>query len=104
MSVAYLDGKHPAIVTQTGLYENEVIEAFDAQLRRMWRFNSFAETNGSGSHRIEIADVDGDGRDEVFDGSTVLNPDGTVRWRLAEGRRRLRSILSGTASNESVAR
>jgi RNA polymerase sigma-70 factor (ECF subfamily) len=31
-------------------------------------------------------------------------PDGTVRWRLAEGRRRLRIILSGTASNESVAR
>jgi RNA polymerase sigma-70 factor (ECF subfamily) len=31
-------------------------------------------------------------------------PDSTVRWRLAEGRRRLRSILSGTASNESVAR
>jgi RNA polymerase sigma factor (sigma-70 family) len=30
-------------------------------------------------------------------------PDGTVRWRLAEGRRRLRSILSGPASNESVA-
>ena len=31
-------------------------------------------------------------------------PDGTVRWRLAEGRRRLRDILSGKASNESVAR
>ena len=31
-------------------------------------------------------------------------PDGTVRWRLAEGRRRLRTILSGKASNESVAR
>jgi RNA polymerase sigma-70 factor, ECF subfamily len=31
-------------------------------------------------------------------------PDGTVRWRLAEGRRQLRGILSGTASNESVAR
>jgi RNA polymerase sigma-70 factor (ECF subfamily) len=31
-------------------------------------------------------------------------PDGTVRWRLAEGRRRLRIILSGTASDESVAR
>lgn len=31
-------------------------------------------------------------------------PDGTVRWRLAEGRRRLRSSLSGTNSNESVAR
>jgi rhamnogalacturonan endolyase len=82
MSIAYLDGKHPAIVTQTGLYENEVIEAFDGRLNRMWRFNSFAETNGSGSHRIEIADVDGDGRDEVFDGSTLLNPDGTVRWSI----------------------
>ena len=31
-------------------------------------------------------------------------PDGTVRWRLAEGRRRLRSHLSGTTSSESVAR
>ena len=31
-------------------------------------------------------------------------PDGTVRWRLAEGRRQLRIILSGTSSNESVAR
>jgi RNA polymerase sigma-70 factor, ECF subfamily len=31
-------------------------------------------------------------------------PDGTVRWRLAEARRRLRSILSGTSLNESVAR
>ena len=31
-------------------------------------------------------------------------PDGTVRWRLADGRRRLRIILSGIASNESVAR
>jgi RNA polymerase sigma-70 factor, ECF subfamily len=31
-------------------------------------------------------------------------PDGTVRWRLAEGRRRLRTILSGTTANESVAR
>jgi rhamnogalacturonan endolyase len=26
--------------------------------------------------------VDGDGRDEVFDGTTLLNPDGTVRWSI----------------------
>ena len=31
-------------------------------------------------------------------------PDGTVRWRLAEGRRRLRTILSGTRLNEGLAR
>ncbi len=41
-----------------------------------------AETNGSGSHHIDIADVDCDGRDEVFDGTTCLNPDGTVRWSI----------------------
>ncbi|HEY4440028.1 MAG TPA: RNA polymerase sigma factor [Candidatus Elarobacter sp.] len=31
-------------------------------------------------------------------------PDGTVRWRLAEGRRQLRGLLSGTAPNERIAR
>ncbi|MGH8018326.1 MAG: SUMF1/EgtB/PvdO family nonheme iron enzyme [Opitutaceae bacterium] len=82
MSIAYLDGKNPAIVTQTGLYENEIFAAYDAQLDPLWRFESFAETSGSGSHRIEVADVDGDGRQEVFDGTTVLNSDGTLRWSI----------------------
>ena len=82
LAIAYLDGKHPAIINQTGLYENEVLEAYDVDLQRLWRFESFGPTNGSGSHRIEVADVDGDGRDEVFDGSTLLNPDGKVRWSI----------------------
>jgi rhamnogalacturonan endolyase len=82
MSIAYLDGKRPAIITQTGLYENEVIDAFDAGLARLWRYESFAETNGSGSHHVDVADVDGDGRDEVFNGTMVLNPDGRLRWAL----------------------
>jgi rhamnogalacturonan endolyase len=70
------------VVTQTGLYENEIFDAYDAQLKKLWQFKSFAETNGSGSHHVDIADVDGDGRDEVFDGTTLLNPDGTVRWSI----------------------
>lgn len=82
MAIARLDGRAPAIVTQTGLYENEVFDAYDANLRKLWTFKSFAETNGSGSHHIDIADVDGDGRDEVFDGTTLLNPDGSVRWSI----------------------
>ncbi len=82
MSVAYLDGKNPAIVTQTGLYENEVFDAYDTNLNKLWTFESFGETNGSGSHHIDIADVDGDGRDEVFDGTTCLNPDGSMRWSI----------------------
>jgi rhamnogalacturonan endolyase len=82
MAVAYLNGKTPAIVTQTGLYENEVYDAFDHELNKLWKWESFGETSGSGAHYVAIADVDGDGRDEVFAGSTLLNPDGTVRWAI----------------------
>ena len=82
LSIAYLDGVRPAVITQTGLYENEVFAAYDATLKPLWRFDSLAETNGSGGHKIEVADVDGDGRQEVFDGTTCLNHDGTVRWSI----------------------
>jgi rhamnogalacturonan endolyase len=82
MSVAYLDGIHPSIITQSGLYENEIFTAYDSELNQIWQFRSFAETGGSGGHKIEVADVDGDGKQEVFDGTTCLNSDGTVRWSI----------------------
>jgi len=82
LSIGYLDGIHPAVITQTGLYENEVFVAFDANLKKMWEFDSFAETNGNGGHKIEVADVDNDGQQEVFDGTTCLNHDGTLRWSI----------------------
>lgn len=82
MAVAYLDGRTPSLVTQTGLYENELFHAWDAQLRLLWKFESTGATSGSGSHHVDIADLDGDGRDEVLDGTTVLNSDGTLRWSL----------------------
>ena len=41
-----------------------------------------ALTSGSGGHKVEVADVDGDGRQEVLDGTTCLKPDGTVRWSI----------------------
>ncbi|MEK7405303.1 MAG: SUMF1/EgtB/PvdO family nonheme iron enzyme, partial [Acidobacteriota bacterium] len=85
LAVARLDGKRPAIVTQTGLYENEVITAFDGQLRQLWEFRSTMETSGSAGHRLKVADVDGDGKEEVFDGTTLLNADGTLRWSIYRG-------------------
>jgi hypothetical protein len=86
LGIAYLDGVHPAIITQSGLYENEIFTAYDGRdLKQLWQFKSFGETNGSGAHYIVAADVDGDGRDEVFDGGTCLNPDGTVRWSIYVG-------------------
>lgn len=85
LGIAYLDGKTPAIITQSGLYENEIFTAYDGSLKQLWQFRSFGETNGSGAHYIVNADVNGDGRDEVFDGTTCLNADGTVRWSIYAG-------------------
>jgi hypothetical protein len=82
LSIAYLDGVHPSVVTQSGLYENEIFTAYDTKLDQLWQFNSFAETSGSGGHKIEVADVDGDGKQEVFDGTTCINHDGTLRWSI----------------------
>ena len=82
LSVVCLDGKNPAVITQSGLYENEILTAYDQRLKMLWQFNSGAETSGSGGHKIEAADVDGDGRQEIFDGTTCLNADGTIRWSI----------------------
>ncbi len=82
LSIAYLDGLHPSIITQTGVYQSEVLAAFDARLKKLWQFNSTAETSGSGGHKIEVADIDDDGNMEVFDGTTCLNHDGSLRWSI----------------------
>jgi len=82
MSVAYLDGKSPVIITQTGIYENEIISAYDKNLKKLWTYKSFMETSGTGGHKVEIADVDGDGKQEVIYGTTCLNSDGTFRWSI----------------------
>ena len=80
MSIAYLDGVNPAVLTQTGMYENEIITAYDNRLNQLWEYKAFMETGGSGSHKVEVADVDGDGKQELFCGGVCLNHDGTIRW------------------------
>jgi rhamnogalacturonyl hydrolase YesR len=82
MSVACLDGKSPAVITQTGIYENEIISAYDNRLNHLWTYKSFMATTGSGGHKIEVADVDGDGKHEIVYGTACLNHDGTLRWAL----------------------
>ena len=81
MAIAYLDGKHPAVVTQTGLYENEVFGGLRREVRRLWELQ-FQGDQRQRQPKIEIADIDGDGRHEVFDERSCLNPDGTVRWSI----------------------
>jgi hypothetical protein len=80
MAIAYLDGKQPSIITQTGLYENAIIKAYGRHLKPLWQHNQFGGTNGSAGHKIEVKDIDNDGKHEIFIGPNCLNSDGTLRW------------------------
>jgi rhamnogalacturonan endolyase len=82
MSIAYLDGINPSVITMTGIYENEVISAYDNELNKLWSYESFMETSGTGGHKIEIADVNNNGKHEIIYGTTCLNSDGTLRWSI----------------------
>jgi rhamnogalacturonan endolyase len=87
--VAYLDGEHPSIVMARGYYTRAVLAAWDfradkkgnRKLKSRWVFDSdSSEANkafrGQGNHQLSVADVDGDGRDEIVYGAAVIDDDG----------------------------
>lgn len=90
--VAYLDGKRPSLVFGRGYYARSTVAAWDyrpGKLIRRWLFDSAAPGNekfgGQGNHQLSVADVDGDGRDEVFYGSMVVDDDGKGLWSTGLG-------------------
>jgi hypothetical protein len=50
--------------------------AYDSRLNPLWKFH------GNTGHYPAVADIDGDGRDEVMVGYAMLDHDGTVLWRI----------------------
>jgi len=89
---AYLDGQRPSIVMARGYYTRAVVVAWDyrdGQLTRRWTFDSTASGNGAyagqGNHSLSIADVDGDGRDEVVYGAATIDDDGRGLWTNGTG-------------------
>ncbi len=52
------------------------VTAYDENLNRLWRFH------GNTGHFPAPADIDGDGRDEVMIGYTMVDDDGTALWRI----------------------
>ena len=85
--VAYLDGKRPSLVFARGYYARSVLAAWDfrrGKLVQRWLFDSAAPGNstygGMGNHQLSVADVDGDGRDEVIYGSMVVDDNGRGLW------------------------
>ena len=88
--VAYLDGERPSVVMCRGYYGRSVVAAWDwrgGKLTSRWVFDSAspgagkdgkpnADYGGMGAHAVAVADVDGDGRDEVVYHSMVVDDDG----------------------------
>ncbi|UIJ45027.1 rhamnogalacturonan lyase [Sphingomonas cannabina] len=90
--VAYLDGHRPSLVFGRGYYARSTIAAWDyrgGKLVRRWLFDSAAPGNekfaGQGNHQLSVADVDGDGRDEVIYGSMAIDDDGKGLWSSGLG-------------------
>jgi rhamnogalacturonan endolyase len=80
--IAYLDGVHPSIVMCRGYYGRSVLAAWDwrnGKLTSRWVFDSKNGENpysGQGNHNLTVADVDGDGKDEIIYGSMVVDDNG----------------------------
>lgn len=95
--VAYLDGKLPSVVMCRGVYGRTVLAAWDwrdGQLTSRWVFDSgisyppFKDASafsGMGGHSLSVADVDGDGKDEIVYQAMTIDDDG--RGLFSTGRR-----------------
>jgi hypothetical protein len=84
---AYVDGSRPSIIMARGYYTRSVVVAWDfrdGQLTRRWTFDSNSAGSawtGKGNHQLSVADVDGDGRDEIMYGSMAIDDNGNGLWQ-----------------------
>jgi hypothetical protein len=94
-AVAYLDGARPSFIAGRGYYEKLTRAAYNwrnGQLTLLWKFDSEdPATPGNlafssmGNHQMTIGDVDGDGKDEVINGSSAINDNGKGLWTTGKG-------------------
>jgi len=89
--IAYLDGVRPSVVMCRGYYTRSTLVAYDYKDKKLverWYHNSDRSGQGAygeGFHSLAVADVDGDGFDEIIYGSAVIDHDGTLLYRTGFG-------------------
>ena len=90
--IAYLDGQHPSVVMCRGYYARTTLTAWDwdgKQLKQHWAFDSqdsgMHQWGGQGNHNLRVADVDGDGRDEIVYGAMCVDDNGKGLWNTRMG-------------------
>ena len=88
----YLDGKHLSAIFCRGYYTRTGITAYDfdgKQLKVRWTFDTntpeWRRYAGQGNHNVRVADVDGDGCDEITYGSMALDHDGKGLYNTGMG-------------------
>lgn len=113
--VAYLDGEHPSVIICRGYYTRSTVTAYDFKdghfAKRFMAdsghvpmsnpFNDNAHEKegldpvygkfaGQGDHSLSVADVDGDGCQEIIYGAAVIDHDGSLLYssydHLPDGR------------------
>jgi rhamnogalacturonan endolyase len=93
---AYLDGVHPSVVMCRGYYTRTTLAAWDwrdGKLTLRWFFDSDKlgaadrsnKFRGQGNHNLCVADVDGDGKDEIVYGAMVVDDNGTPLYSTGWG-------------------
>ena len=98
-AVGYLDGKHASAIFCRGYYTRTVLAAWDwdgRELKQHWVFDTNASGTGKdgkphstyagqGNHNLRVADVDGDGCDEITYGSMAVDHDGIGLYNTGMG-------------------
>lgn len=88
LGVAYLDGKRPHLIVIRGTYTLIKVQAYRPDLTLAWSLETkgdYEKYSGQGTHGMQVADIDDDGRDEIIIGAAAIDDDGKPLWTTGRG-------------------